>query len=197
MVQTFKNALRKSSEPVPVALDRFLFNYRMTPHATTGVTPAELMFGRKLRTRLDLIRQENFTQPPLISTEEVAEKVITKLSAQKKNHCSRPRSIEIAIHTPIMIRNSGRFGEKWLPATVQRQTGPLSYKCKLEDGRVVKRHQDQLQLMTRRRPSLSPTPPLLEIPRTRTPPKSPDRIIPLRSTRERNPIERIWNSVPH
>ena len=29
--------------------------YRMTPHATTGRTPAELMFGRNLRTRFDLI----------------------------------------------------------------------------------------------------------------------------------------------
>ena len=87
--------------------------------------------------------------------------------------------------------------KKWLPATVQRQTGPLSYECKLEDGRVVKRHQDQLQLRTRRRPSLSPTPPLLEIPSTPTPPKSPDKIIPRRSTRERNPIERYENSVPH
>ena len=204
MVQTFKNALRKSSEPIPVALDRFLFNYRMTPHATTGVTPAELMFGRKLRTRLDLIRPDNFTPPPLVSSEEVAEKVMNKQAAQKKNHCSRPRGIELAIHTPIMIRNFGRYGEKWLPATVHRQTGPLSYECKLDDGRIIKRHQDQLQLRTRRRPSVSPTPPLLVIPEITAPSNSPVRapprsssLLPRRSTRERKPIDRYGNSVPH
>ena len=31
---------------------RFLRNYRATPHSTTGKTPAELLFGRKMRTKL-------------------------------------------------------------------------------------------------------------------------------------------------
>ena len=33
-------------------VERFLFAYRTTPHCTTGVSPAELMFGRRLRTKL-------------------------------------------------------------------------------------------------------------------------------------------------
>ena len=28
--------------------------------------------------------------------------------------------------------------------TVEQQTGPISYRCRLEDGRRVKRHQDQI-----------------------------------------------------
>lgn len=35
-----------------------LFDYRNTEHCTTGQTPAKLMFGRNLRTRLDLIVPE-------------------------------------------------------------------------------------------------------------------------------------------
>ena len=35
---------------------RFLFHYSTTPHATTGQSPAELMLGRQLRTRLDLFK---------------------------------------------------------------------------------------------------------------------------------------------
>ena len=30
----------------------FLRNYRATPHATTGMTPAELLLGRELKTRV-------------------------------------------------------------------------------------------------------------------------------------------------
>ena len=30
----------------------FLLMYRSTPHSTTGVSPAELLFGRKIRTKL-------------------------------------------------------------------------------------------------------------------------------------------------
>ena len=34
-------------------LANFLFRYRTTPHTTTGVTPAELMVKRRLRTKSD------------------------------------------------------------------------------------------------------------------------------------------------
>ena len=37
-------------------LANFLFRYRTTPHSTTGVTPAELMGKRRLRTKLSLIK---------------------------------------------------------------------------------------------------------------------------------------------
>ena len=37
-------------------LANFLFKYRATPHSTTGVTPAELMVKRRLRTKLSLIK---------------------------------------------------------------------------------------------------------------------------------------------
>ena len=37
-------------------LANFLFRYRTTPHSTTGVTPAELMVKRRLRTKLSLIK---------------------------------------------------------------------------------------------------------------------------------------------
>ena len=37
-------------------LSRFLFKYRLMLHTSTGVSPAELMFGRKLRSQLDLLR---------------------------------------------------------------------------------------------------------------------------------------------
>ena len=37
-------------------LANFLFRYYTTPQSTTGVTPAELMVKRRLRTRLSLIK---------------------------------------------------------------------------------------------------------------------------------------------
>ena len=35
---------------------RFLLPYRTTPYATTGRTPSELLLGRTVRTRWDLLR---------------------------------------------------------------------------------------------------------------------------------------------
>ena len=37
----------------------FLRNYRATPHPATGVSPAELLFGRPLRTRLPDLQQHD------------------------------------------------------------------------------------------------------------------------------------------
>ena len=52
-VQTFKEGVKKLTGTLETRLSRFLFAYRTTPQTSTGISPAFLMFGRTLRTRLD------------------------------------------------------------------------------------------------------------------------------------------------
>ena len=52
LVQTFKQALRKSSLPPKRALQEFLMQYRRTP-TSCGFSPSELLNARQLRTRID------------------------------------------------------------------------------------------------------------------------------------------------
>ena len=133
MVQTFKQSLKVQKEPVQLAIDRFLYHYRITPHSTTGVSPAELMYGRKLRCRFDLIWP----------TEQIVTRVGKKQQAQKNNYSQKPRNVTLAEGDKVMIRNySG--GKKWVPAEVCKKTGPLSYKCQQANGVVTKRHLDQV-----------------------------------------------------
>lgn len=134
MVQTFKKTLRTTSDPVQIAIDKFLFNYRMTPHTTTGVSPAELMFGRRLRSRLDL----------LWPSESIATRVAAKQQDQKDHHSVTARHLQFHPSETVAIRNYTPRGPKWIPAKVQSQTGPLSYRCALQEGGLVKRHQDQM-----------------------------------------------------
>ena len=55
-VQTFKIAMKKSgSSNLEYNLSKFLFQYRITPHATTGETPSKLLMGRQLRSQLNLV----------------------------------------------------------------------------------------------------------------------------------------------
>ena len=55
-VQTCKSALKKmSGTSLAIKLQRFLLNYRITPQGTTGIPPSQLLMGRLLRTRLDLV----------------------------------------------------------------------------------------------------------------------------------------------
>ena len=55
-VQTLKRALEKSTDSsLQTQLCRFLFKYRITPHATIGIPPSELLMNQHLRSHLDLL----------------------------------------------------------------------------------------------------------------------------------------------
>ena len=55
-VKTFRTGMRKMTEgSLKQKLARFLFSYRTTPQSTTGVSPAELLMNKKLRSVLDLL----------------------------------------------------------------------------------------------------------------------------------------------
>lgn len=47
--------MRSNSSNVHILLQQILIQYRNTSHVATGKSPAELMFTKKLRTRLSLL----------------------------------------------------------------------------------------------------------------------------------------------
>ena len=73
-VQSLKEGLNKLTGSIESRLNKFLFRYRITPHSVTGRTPSELIFGRTLRSELNLL----FPDP--------ASKVRKKQEQQKRNH---------------------------------------------------------------------------------------------------------------
>ena len=55
-VQTFKSGMKKlTSGTLETWVVRFLFDCRITPQTTTGVSPSELLFGHHLHCHLDLL----------------------------------------------------------------------------------------------------------------------------------------------
>ena len=59
VVQIFKSNISKLSEgSIEDKLSHLLFYNHITPQTTTGLSPAELLQGRCLRSRLDLIKPE-------------------------------------------------------------------------------------------------------------------------------------------
>ena len=60
-VQTFKDAMKAANVEHANARQlalKFLLQYPVTPHAITGSAPAQVMFGRSPRTRLDLLHPD-------------------------------------------------------------------------------------------------------------------------------------------
>ena len=55
-VQSFKQAIKRiPGASVQERLSKYLFKYRITPHTTTGISPAEMLMGRRPRSKLDLL----------------------------------------------------------------------------------------------------------------------------------------------
>ena len=114
-------------------LARLLFRYRITPHSTTGHSPAELLMGRRLQSHLD----------QLLPSRIVPEGVRRGLENQKLGHDRRTRHRTFSVNKTVFVRIFG-CSPMWLPGTVLQQIVPLSYKIELRDGRVIHRHIDHL-----------------------------------------------------
>ena len=131
-VQTFKKGMKKQGDgTVETKLARFLLSYRITPQSTTGNSPAQLRWGRSLRSHLDLLRLD------------VAAKVHAAQSRQKIQYDQYSRMRQVEVGDSVSVQNYSR-GPKWIPGTIVQETGPLSVRVELEDGAVVRRHHDQL-----------------------------------------------------
>ena len=64
-VQTLKLGLKKLQGPIPQRLSQFLLHYRTTPHSTMGLSPAEVLMHRRLRSKLSLIHPDAGRGPKL------------------------------------------------------------------------------------------------------------------------------------
>ena len=131
-VQTFKRMMKKCPEGTLTAkVARVLFSYRVTPHTTTGLSPAELLLGRKLRCTLDSIHPD------------LNNRVQKKQERQIKDHDKKAKERCFKTGDSVLTQNFS-FGPKWIPGIIESVTGPVSYKVMLGDERIVRRHVDQI-----------------------------------------------------
>lgn len=125
-VQTFKGRMKKvKGDTLQTRLSRFLFSYRITPHATTGLSPAELMMSRRLRSAFDLLMPDMKT------------KVQQRQLKQKENHDTKKRLRSFAPGDNVFIRNYS-YSPKWIPAVIVSSSGPVSYTVTIGNGQTLK-----------------------------------------------------------
>ena len=134
-VQTLKQALcssRKDGRTFQHRLASFLMNYRNARHATTEESPARLMIGRDVRSRLHLLT------PDLAGT--VAKNQSVQVQARAT---ARDRSFEVGDW--VMVRDYRRPGtERWCQAQVKAKVGPKTYHVQVGGSNLWKRHVEQM-----------------------------------------------------
>ena len=151
-VRTFKQALKssKGTGMVQQRLDTFLLAYRNIPHTTTTETPAMLVLGRRLRSRLD------FLKPNIAGT------VHRSQDAQQQRRHQHSKDRQLDVGEPVRVRDYRKGEEKWTQGIVVEKTGPVSYRINVGVPGVWKRHVDQM--LTRPDPDLQQTAVNLPVP---------------------------------
>lgn len=134
-VRTFKEVMKTmKSEPGSLnqKLASFLLSYRTTPHSTTHSTPAELMFGRNLRTRIDVLKPDLHNR-------------VTKRASALSTTSKEPRELSVGDH--VLVRDYRQSKETWMNGVIVKKLGPVTYQVQVDDL-LWKRHIDQLILCT-------------------------------------------------
>ena len=117
---------------VRVRLAKILFAYRLTPQTTIGLSPAEMLLGRRPISRLDLLKPHT------------ADRVERKQLAQKSQHDRHARDRVFTEEDPVFVRNYHQ-GDKWLPGVISEKTGPVSFKVTMTTSQDRRCHQDQIR----------------------------------------------------
>ena len=138
LVQTFKQALRKSSLPPRRALQEFLMQYRRMPNSS-GFSPSELLMSRQMRTRIDTL---------LPSPAHIAQGKQTKVTTSPSESVSKLTRLYKAGDTVYALYCGPRRDKqpRWVPAIVKKALGTRCYNVKVvPHGPVWRRHWEQLQ----------------------------------------------------
>ena len=99
----------------------YLFAYRTTPHSTLGISPAEALYGRKLRTKLPELR------PSVIDDESIRDEDRLKKFKGKEYADDRRRAADTEIHVGDTVLMKQPYNNKF---TTRFQTKPYAVKSK-------------------------------------------------------------------
>ena len=109
-------------------VQKVLMTYRTAPHAVTGRPPAEVMFGRPIRTRLDLLH-------PSITRD-----IEDSRQDQREAAGGRPRQFQVG---QTVWARTYAGPRRWRRGEVIGVTGPVSYQVNVGEA-VWARHANQL-----------------------------------------------------
>ncbi|XP_046964488.1 uncharacterized protein K02A2.6-like [Vanessa cardui] len=133
--------LGENAQDMNNRLLKYLFDYRNSVHSTTGVSPAKLVFGRQLRSILDLLIPHPSPSSPRLNNH-----VQNKQCLQTKYHGGKLRT-NFKPDDVVMFKsfiNKNRY--VWCKGTIIKQLGKVLYLIKTCEGINVKKHKNQIVL---------------------------------------------------
>lgn len=137
-VDTFKRALNKAKgeESVPNVLQTFLQRYRITPNAQlpNNCSPAEIMFGRKTKSTLDLLKPK--VKFDIIRNDKMESQFNTKHGAKYRVFYPNQK---------VYVRDFRGKKIVWTSAVIIERIGTVVYTVECE-SLIWRRHANQIRL---------------------------------------------------
>ena len=133
-VQTVKNTLKKEEGPA-----KALMSYRATP-LENGYSPAEMLFGRKIRTTVSVSSDQ--LKPSWPDVEKIREHQQKSKLSQMHRYNARYRSTDLP---ELKVGDSAWVVDQKTPAVVtKKDTTPMSYTVNTEAGTTIRRNRRHL-----------------------------------------------------
>ncbi|GBP76399.1 Uncharacterized protein K02A2.6 [Eumeta japonica] len=130
-------------------VNKYLLSYRNSVHSTTGVSPAQLMLGRNVRTRLDLLCPRKDVPKhvaPAPSAANLAQSVSRSQISQSK-YFGGKRKINFTVGDKVIVKRHYQNGNKykWLRGTLVKDLGSRVWLVRTHElTQCLKKHVDQL-----------------------------------------------------
>ena len=141
-VQTVKNLLKKAKDN---GKDPYLvlLAYRDTPRGDGLQSPAQLLFGRKLRTQLPTTAA--VLKPHTPNERQVQDKLVKRQETAKYHHDNHARKMPLKPLEPgALVRIHD--GKEWIPGeVVEKDPLPRSFRVRTEDGTTIRRNRSHLK----------------------------------------------------
>lgn len=140
------NALKDgSSKDMTTRLDEYLFHYRNSPHCTTELSPARLMFGRNLRCKLDLVSTPLRDGPPRQDIGETADVVCANQARQKRYFKGKNKFLNVRDSVWVKDYRGNPQKPTWVLGTIVTRVGKVLYDVAVNNSEIVwRRHANQL-----------------------------------------------------
>lgn len=139
--KAIKSILLTSSnnKDLNLKLLEFLFNYRNSKHTTTDKSPAELIFGHKLRSRLDSLFPKSTPADAALDNN-----VKRKQFSQCKQYNGK-RTVQFDVGELVLVRIIVNQKPQWTRGCIEERLGCTVYLVRLLNfSRIVKKHTNQL-----------------------------------------------------
>ncbi|CAH2227658.1 jg15356 [Pararge aegeria aegeria] len=123
-------------------INKFLFDYRNSKHSTTDQSPAELVYGRALRSRLDLIDPV----APSPSSTDLTRTVERKQSSQAKDYKGVQRAGFKEDDNVWITKNKDTKKFTWMEGVIKKKIGHVMYVVYVPSLKSeITRHIDQIR----------------------------------------------------